>query len=476
MQIIRQRVIAAVCLIPLALHCGKKDKDSNVEVPRKNGLGGTLPGSLPSGDNESAFFLEDNEIAKDKCVGANMREIRNMPKNVQAPSEGTFTYKYEYILKPNARGTVLYLPGGPGGDSIGAGEVDPELAEFNIVYIDPRGTGCNFLGKDAFKLKHLTTAMHAQDVIRVIQELRLTDYIVYGISYGTLIGTVVAFEAEKLGLRPRAVVLQGIVGKAFLGPVRQQMELEFNDLVNSRPKIANFFRSPKPIAGIPIERWSEFSQKLLYYSRGDLGDALEGAIDSETQPPGPDRDKYLSDIQKFVNQVLDQKEHLGFATFFVAVGAREVFGQNNTETALEDGRLVRKPIADPHENDFYNNLGPKAYYDSAQYQIQAPIYYIQGAHDPATPMPFARLHFDGQQRSAKKIWLAVANGGHTPTGATDQLESCAVELWDRIWTLQNFDGLVKADGTCVANPATGYNLNGPSRKLLDLDPNRLILH
>jgi surfactin synthase thioesterase subunit len=53
-------------------------------------------------------------------------------------------------------------------------------------------------------------------VLAIVEELRLDDYMLYGISYGTLLATLVASRAEERGLPlPKAIVLEGVLGMAF---------------------------------------------------------------------------------------------------------------------------------------------------------------------------------------------------------------------------------------------------------------------
>lgn len=122
-----------------------------------------------------------------------------MPKEHDNPSAGTFPYRYElsFVNKDPEATTAVYLPGGPGGGSIGeTARFQENFPTMNLVLIDPRGVGCNFQGPDGFKLRQLSTEEHARDVLDVIKQLKLKNFIIYGISYGTVVGTKVALPVS----------------------------------------------------------------------------------------------------------------------------------------------------------------------------------------------------------------------------------------------------------------------------------------
>jgi hypothetical protein len=51
-------------------------------------------------------------------------------------------------------------------------------------------------------------------------------------------------------------------------------------------------------------------------------------------------------------------------------------------------------------------------YDSAQYPMNGPIYYFEGADDPNTDQESANYHFD-RQTQADRVFTLIGNGGHT---------------------------------------------------------------
>lgn len=454
MHSIAKSLLLAIVLLASSCHA------PSARVSSQTYAADATPTPVPvSIDENSPFFLRADEIAKTQCNLPTIRTIKDMPKNHNDASEGVFPYKYEYIVKHQAKGTVIYIPGGPGGDSIGLAQADKELRDFNIIYIDPRDTGCNFVAEDTFKLKHITTDEHAKDIIRVIQDLRLSNYIIYGGSYGTVVAMVVAAEAERLGLHPRAVVLQGVVAKAFTHGIKQTTAEEINALMASSPLLVDFFKSTQPILGYSIDQWAALSMGLIVYSRSFLKDVFESARQFEQAPSSPEKDQFKKDISGMMAS-LTEKEHLGKSSFYFAVACREIAEGDFLESpVLRDGKLTRIPAVDQQALKLCADLGPKKFYDADRYQIRAPLYYIQGGNDPSTPINYAKFHYAGQKSSTQKIWLGVANGGHGPMMAFDQLEPCAPQLWERIMNLQAFKGVVDGEGHCIAAPNDQFDPN-----------------
>lgn len=109
--------------------------------------------------------------------------------------------------------------------------------------------------------------------------------------------------------------------------------------------------------------------------------------------------------------------------------------------------------------DTCNRVANREFYNPVDYQITAPIYYFQDAHDPATPLDQAFNHYSVQNQTRNKTWINVSNGGHSPLLAHDQLAPCAPEIWNRIDQLKGFDGVIDENGGCEGS-ATSLSLSG----------------
>jgi len=168
----------------------------------------------------SSIFFASYGLASDVC---STPEIQQTNRPLSTKSTDTFKYSFRLLQGTNNQlPTVIYLPGGPGQASIAPS--DPRLStEYNYIQTDPRGAGCNINYLKKGKKEDINTEVIASDIIAIIESLNLDNYILYGTSFGTALATVVASEAERLGLpKPKSLVLQGVIGRTFRGAEGQE--------------------------------------------------------------------------------------------------------------------------------------------------------------------------------------------------------------------------------------------------------------
>jgi hypothetical protein len=67
-------------------------------------------------------------------------------------------------------------------------------------------------------------------------------------------------------------------------------------------------------------------------------------------------------------------------------------------------------------------------YDAARWPVTVPLVYVQGEHDPATPLAQARYHF-GVQREAPRWFLSIGRAAHAPLAVTLATGDCRERLW-----------------------------------------------
>src|SRR5258708_40258619 len=79
----------------------------------------------------------------------------------------------------------------------------------------PRGAGCT-VGPPA---SPFSTDTLARDILTIIKSVHVTDYTIFGASFGTAEATVLEqlIEADPSIPRPRALVLEGCIGHAWNG-------------------------------------------------------------------------------------------------------------------------------------------------------------------------------------------------------------------------------------------------------------------
>src|SRR6185295_8206796 len=114
-----------------------------------------------------------------------------------------FTYYFQVQMatvgNPSTAPIGILINGGAGAPSIGfpPGTLFPPT--FNVIYTDVRGVGCNVNSANHFKADALTTEYFSRDALSIVLALHLTDYVLFGLSYGTVQATVMANIARNEG-------------------------------------------------------------------------------------------------------------------------------------------------------------------------------------------------------------------------------------------------------------------------------------
>lgn len=160
---------------------------------------------------------------------------------------------------------VIYLPGGPGEASIDQFTPDA-LDPFTVIQTDPRGVGCNSEAETGTRIpdEGFRSEFLASDVLGIIHELKLDHYVLYGISYGTLLGTIVAAKTEQIGNPPQALVLEGVLGSAFKPGESIQGYIDQWNLLKMRvaPAVRTELEKPLPL-GKTREEWGMWIMQML---------------------------------------------------------------------------------------------------------------------------------------------------------------------------------------------------------------------
>lgn len=355
--------------------------------------GPTGPADDPSSLDESG-----GEEAQPTCEATNLRSLER-PVDPADPYGPSFTWFYQHLDRDDGSGpTIIHVPGGPGGTSIGETLGIPETVD--LVLTDPRGVGCNAAGAP-HEADFYGTEKFASDVLAIVRDLELEDYIVYGHSYGTVLGTVVASKAEAEGLPPpRLVVLEGIVGPAIetddgayraLWPVvRDALPEDVRAQLLADPLPLG--RSPRAWGETITGVLSQFSPDVLFellMGLGEGGDTmpLEGLLAAIGDGP----------------PTWENEEMMGL---FRPVACTEIAEHSWFGFELVGGEVV--PTVDACAE-----IELDTPYDPADWPIAAPILYFEGTQDPATTPMGARAHFDAQ-RDTDRTFVSVTGVGHTP--------------------------------------------------------------
>jgi pimeloyl-ACP methyl ester carboxylesterase len=354
-------------------------------------------GSAPAGSADDPA-ADPVVLDPPTCDVEGLRALE-LPVDPGAPKGPSFTYYYEFRPGADPDGPiVIHIPGGPGGTSIGA-ELSA-VGDRNLILTDPRGVGCNAHGAP-HETDFYGTDRFASDVLAIVADLELQDYVLYGHSYGTVLATVVASRATSEGLPPpRLVVLEGIVGPAIENDDAAYREL-WGRVRDALPEaVQSQLLAETPPLGFSRLQWGEFITAILSQtSPQTLFDLLMGL--DEGQDP--------SDLRQTVDELTSGPhswENEEVMSLFRPVACEEIAENSWFGFELVEGEVV------PTVNacDAIDLVTP---YDPADWPIDAPIVYVEGDRDPATTPQGAHAHFDAQPQT-DRTFISVRGIGHVP--------------------------------------------------------------
>lgn len=338
------------------------------------------------------------------------------------PQRGTFRY-HVHVNRPAPTDgpAVIFIPGGPGQTGLQTPLSYPD--DFRVVRTDPRGLGCN--ADPRFQDADHGTEQIARDVLSIVRELGLTRYILHGISYGSMVATVAARLSVTEGLpAPAAVVLEGVIGRAFLPGEYDRAYIENWDRLRRKlpPRVQQHLSAPRPL-GLHDERWAAWIALLL--SSGEFDDgtsllenqlvtALDGPADS------PAARSLVARVENLTRAAPAERArmHRWITCREIAPDMRDL----SFDFHLIDGALVA------NERRLCDGLALSAPFDASAWQSPSPLYYFSGELDPATPPWQARYHFDHQR--GPRTLVQVARGAHAALSIS--LMDCQNRIWESI--------------------------------------------
>jgi pimeloyl-ACP methyl ester carboxylesterase len=373
------------------------------------------------------WTLEGLTAPLSPCLSQAVRRIK-VPVFPDQSQSSQFSYAFQvYPSADPTATTIVVLPGGPGGTLLdhspaelyATGAIPAQF--FNLVYIDPRGSGCN--DSLALPTRSLKSHYSARDVVAVISNLKLNNYIIYGVSFGTVLATQVASMIEKSPLpKPKAIVLEGTFGRAIPQRFKDYAKIFSDQWTRIQPdidaQVLEGLRQPT----LPLG-FSSLAYGLLFFN--DLtsghvpGKGSLLALDLQalsTQEP-----QALANLKLKLSQLPSQSVPLQ-SRLFRTIGCQELFPSWG-HLRLIQGELV--PVEQP---EICQGLALQRPYDAAAWKISTPIYYFQGPYDPATPVPSARYHFASQTK-APRTFITVSEAAHAPLTGSLKVLNCSQNLW-----------------------------------------------
>lgn len=336
------------------------------------------------------------------------------------------SFLYHYLFDPvqgapaTSGMTVVALPGGPGSSNIARlKDIRPFVPEtYNLLLIDARGTGCN---SDAnLSGNDFSSYNHAYDVFQVISTLQkrgqMDKFILLGQSYGTVTATILSSILPN-SMKPEAVVLEGTLGRAYKRGERWAGYVSrWNQVLKSNPTL---------IEGAKRPDGKDQLEKLLTAIRTKPKNTFDqwvtGSYTSNYSPT--ELELSVASNGTITPNLTDTPKAEGFAD---VINCKEIHGFQDSIEIDEKGRLQ---ITKDSENTCGNIDSLTNRYDSRDYQITAPIYYIQGGEDPATPIKFMEYHRENQRTGGTAIILD--DHAHDIFGDMS-LWNCLPALWEKI--------------------------------------------
>lgn len=365
------------------------------------------------------FFLSTKATAltslhATQCDSAGICTIQRTLKDDKGKTV-SLPYRFKYRPPKNGAPTVIYIPGGPGGSSAHSNVKDLlQIPEgFGVIQTDPLFVGVN-QGIYVNSFQNATTSGQvARDIALAIESVGASDVIVYGVSYGTVPGTILASNLSRLGKNPRAVILDGTVGRAVTNHQAFEDFAKEWALLKERLGPETIFAFNRLTQGlitkgqITVEQLGTILQMLMMQRSDSNGNPLlEPLLRLSLDNP-----QKLTQILMQLKSRVSEPESPDRKWFHGVVSCKEIFPDSNADAdpLKFTGQLEAASVV----NDCSNYITPESVnlYDSKKYQISAPVIYLQGENDPATPSWQARYHAKNQDNMTRRL-LIVPNAGH----------------------------------------------------------------
>ncbi len=330
---------------------------------------------------------------------------------------------------------VVVVPGGPGGDIMRSSARDAyplgavPSADFDVIYTDARGSGCNAVADADLAPETADAVFRAEevgmDVAAVVRHAGLDDYILYGASFGTVAATIAAHALERDGgARPRALVLEGTVGRAF-----ESFDAYFDafrtEWARVEPMLAPVWRAElakepwSPTLKWSRDQWGLFvAQQLILGDIPGRGHSLVYWLDGLS--------KQTVAAQSYVAGFMAKAATPGTpSSLFRTIACRELWG------SWRSGREIRGGALNATGEDLCGGAPKVEPYDAARYLLASPVYYFQGPFDPTTTSSQAEHHFDAQV-GAPRAFVTVPDAAHAPLTLGLRERGCSSAAWKAI--------------------------------------------
>jgi pimeloyl-ACP methyl ester carboxylesterase len=340
------------------------------------------------------------------------------------PQSPKMPLKYAFRPAMGNSPTVVFLPGGPGQKAVGSSVIGMLPEDFGYLGVDPRD--------HEFPNASITTHHLALDIAEIIESLNINRLILYGTSFGTVLGTYLAsiLESSPTLPDPERIVFEGIAGRSFFDfqEYAAGFQSEWSFVINqiSSHWLVRFAEDILPF-GYTREQWGNFIFSKLFSRRETVTtphrlikilNTLDKLLVDPKYKFDPEELRILQEAQRDFTKPTDIPAAL------VQIGGREIWPSYFASWSIDAfSALV------PNGPDLFETMNLDHPFDAKNFSIKAPIVYFQGDKDPATPLHMAVHHFYSQYHPDTLFFL-VKRSAHAPFQS--RLGQFARQIWRSI--------------------------------------------
>lgn len=374
------------------------------------------------------------------CSNKSVKYI-SVPLDYSEPEDRKISLAFEEFagMKKDSV-TIIYLPGGPAATLGDHAVIDRLPKEYNRIQLDYRGLGCS--NKEDVPAAAINSHNMALDLLTLVKELEIKNYVIYGASFGTVIGTKATSIAEKIDfISPISLVLDGVVGGTYGDDhsVESGFVRNWKVVYDLYPKELQEKMAVRDPFGIPDEKWAGFIHSSLY--AGLHLEEKEGEEAGQYEENFPlyhfpmalasdDVDQKTKNmiVKALSNQSDDDEDSLesgkldGFTTVYMVCS--ELY-ETYYDTEFKNGKLI---VGDNDTCKFFSFTDP--YIPLAWPTEKTPIYYFHGQLDPITTEWHLQNHMELRISPIEATILEL--GGHGVTARYLYPPKCSEPMWRSI--------------------------------------------
>jgi pimeloyl-ACP methyl ester carboxylesterase len=384
-----------------------------VNIPRETAARTNAVGWLDAGRTGALAAVAP--VAQTPEITRPHHSIRTVavPTEYGNPLSPEFEFHYERI-----RGTdptlpvLLVVPGGPSGGVIGS-RLFGDLTEFTQLQADPRGVGRNSnprLTDASFRCESL-----ARDLLAVVRKEKVDHYIIWGGSFGSILATIIASMAKAEGLpEPKAVLLEGVAGKwQRASDYVARSDQAWERVKAGLSSAARELLEELPKYGLTSEQWAQaLAGPFTAGHLEEKGDAVAAFLAPLLRLDEKGRQEY---VDQFIRPGVSDRP-IPNSRLQDVVYSRE-FYSDYAERPPKSQRFERGRFIVTFQDAPLKGLHFDHPYDSKNYPVDVPFYYLEGARDAFTPPALARHHVE-THTTAQRYYIEVEQGGHQPLMTT----------------------------------------------------------